>query len=121
MESLVVVDISPVSTAGILNDFFPKLIAVMRGVDFSGVKDISKARNTAKDALVKSGLVKAESSGFLLINVGIKKDGSYGWVCNLDTLIKHFLDIASFPTGLTGKQYPGRTLFVGGTESNYLP
>ncbi|XP_038217333.1 protein ABHD11-like [Zerene cesonia] len=121
VASLIVVDISPVSTAGILNDFFPKLIEVMKAVNYKGADNISKARSIAKEHLVKSGLVKAESSGFLLINVGLRPDGSYGWLCNLNALNKHFPDIATFPSGLDGKQYSGPTLFIGGEESNYLP
>ncbi|CAK1541549.1 unnamed protein product [Leptosia nina] len=121
VESLVVVDISPVSTAGILNDFFPKLIQAMRAINFTGVDNINKARTIARDHLASSGLVKPESSGFILMNIGPKQEGTFGWMCNLDALIKHFNDIATFPSDLKGKQYPGNTLFIGGDQSNYLP
>ncbi|CAH4027848.1 unnamed protein product [Pieris brassicae] len=121
IESLIVVDISPVSTAGILNNFFPKLIKAMRSTNFEGADHISKARSIGRDHLASSGLVKPESSGFILMNIGPVKGGSYGWTCNLDTLIKHFSDIATFPSNLIGKQYSGKTLFIGGDESNYIP
>lgn len=115
-----VVDISPVSTAGILNDFFPRLIDVMRSVNFTGL-DLSKARATAKEKIKASGLIEHDGMmAFLIMNVGKRYDNTIGWQCNPDTLKSHFNEIATFPD-VTGKKYEGPVLFIGGDQSNYIP
>ncbi|XP_050667624.1 protein ABHD11-like [Leptidea sinapis] len=121
VNRLVVVDISPVSTAGVLNNFFPKLIDVMISIDFQDVENISQARSKAKAGLVASGIVEADTSGFLLMNVGFKPDNTIGWLCNLQVLKDYFTDIANFPKDLLTKKFDRPTLFVGGGESNYIP
>ncbi|XP_075983984.1 sn-1-specific diacylglycerol lipase ABHD11-like [Anticarsia gemmatalis] len=122
VASLVVADISPVSTAGILNDFFPKLIDVMKSVNFQGSDTLGKARTAAKTTILSSGLIDSpEGAAFIIMNVGQLADKSYGWKCNLDALKQNFVTIATFPPDYNGKQYPGPTLFIGGGRSNYLP
>nr|XP_034827539.1 protein ABHD11-like [Maniola hyperantus] len=121
ISKLLVVDISPVSTARILNNFFPKLIDAMKTVDFRNITNVVNARSVAKEKLVASGIMDADSTGFILMNIGVKQDKSIGWLCNIDVLKQHFTDIASFPNEMTEKQYMGPTLFIGGDQSNYIP
>lgn len=120
VNSLIVVDISPISTPGTLSDYFPKLAKAMKTVNFKDSQNVYKARNIAKEALVASGAIDGDAVGFILMNIGVKEDKSLGWLCNIDVLEKYFPDIASFPNELNGKQYPGKTLFIGGENSRYL-
>ncbi|XP_030034985.1 uncharacterized protein LOC115450950 [Manduca sexta] len=122
VAGIVVVDISPVSTAGILNDFFPRLIDIMKTIDFSGITNVGNARIAAQKKIIASGLVDSDAGlGFILMNIGTKPNKTINWMCNLDVLKQYFPNIASFPTELAGKKYPGPTLFIGGEESNYIP
>ncbi|XP_068623849.1 sn-1-specific diacylglycerol lipase ABHD11-like [Battus philenor] len=120
VSSLVVVDISPVSTAGALNDFIPNLLNAMKTVSFEGISNLNSAKTHVKDKLLESKAIDLDSIGFVLMNVGVKPDKSVGWLCNVNVLSKHFMDIATFPD-LSGKVYDGPTLFVGGGESPYIP
>lgn len=120
VASIVVVDISPVSSAGILNDFFPRLIALMKTIKFNGL-DLGKARSLARQQIKASGLIEHDAlMSFIIMNIGVKPDGTTAWNCNLDALGSHFEDIAMFPN-LTGQKYHGPTLFIGGDQSNYIP
>ncbi|XP_028036592.1 protein ABHD11-like [Bombyx mandarina] len=122
VASLVVVDISPVSTAGLLNDFFPELLKVMETMEFQGKESISKARATVKKVIIESGVMKHDDSiDFILLNVGLKPNKRIGWLCNVETLKKYFESIATFPSEMKGKTYKGPTLFIGGGDSKYIP
>lgn len=93
----------------------------MRQLDFSGM-DASKARNHVKHNLMGSGIVEHPALlSFVLMSLGKKPNGSVGWLCNVDALLKYFPDIATFPAEMTGKTYDGPTLFIGGGQSDYLP
>lgn len=114
------VDISPVSTAGILNNFFPRLLDVMGGVNFAGL-EISQARALAKEKIKSSGLIQNDAlMAFIIMNVGRRYDNSIGWQCNTEALKSHFEEIASFPD-LPGKTFAGPVLLIGGEKSNYIP
>lgn len=120
---LVVVDISPIipTTGGRPLDFFPKVLAVMTSVDFTGMDTLNKAKAAAKKKLLESQLFPDEGSMyFILMNVGQLPDKSFGWKCNVISLQKNFDNIVSFPY-MAGKKYKGSTLFVGGRLSNFIP
>ncbi|XP_063833336.1 uncharacterized protein LOC135082470 [Ostrinia nubilalis] len=123
VASLVVVDISPVSTAGILNNFFPRLIDAMKSVSFEGLNNVTAARNAAKEKILASGVVSnMEGMHFILMNITTRPDKTVGWACNLDALKNSFNSIASFPNNeMENKTYNGPTLFIGGKNSNYIP
>ncbi|CAK1590409.1 unnamed protein product [Parnassius mnemosyne] len=119
VSSLIVVDISPVSTARALNEFMPRLLDTMKSINFQGINDLNKAKLLVKEKLLQSKVIDLNSMGFILMNLGLKPDQSIGWICNVDTLSKYFMDIATFPD-LSGMVYKGPTLFVGGQESHYI-
>ncbi|RVE50244.1 hypothetical protein evm_005079 [Chilo suppressalis] len=122
IDRLVVVDISPISTAGILNNFFPRLIDAMKSVNFNGIKNLNDARNVAKNKMITSGVLSdTDGMNFLLMNIAMRKDRTIGWIYNLDTLKASFDLIASFPKEIRNKKFFGHTLFVGGESSNYIP
>ncbi|KAJ8711371.1 hypothetical protein PYW07_008613 [Mythimna separata] len=120
---LVVVDISPIipTEGGRLLDFFPKLIKVMTSVDFTGMDTHPKAIAAAKTKLLESQLFTDEASMyFILMNIGKLPDNSFGWKCNIQSLNKNFVNVASFPN-MNGKTYDGPTLFIGGKLSDFIP
>lgn len=57
----------------------------------------------------------------ILSNIKRKADGTIGWACNLDVLIKHYKYWVSFPRVAKGVIYSGPTLFVGGQLSEFIP
>lgn len=120
VASIVVVDISPVSEAGLLNNFFPRLLDVMKSINFSGL-DLVKARQLAKAQIVASGLIQHDAlMHFVIQNLGTRRDKTIGWMCNVDALKSDFENIAKFPN-MSGAKYEGPVLFIGGDQSNYIP
>ncbi|XP_023951054.2 protein ABHD11-like [Bicyclus anynana] len=121
VSKLVVVDISPVSTTSALNETFPQLIDAMKSIHFKNITNVVKARAVAKEKLVASGVIKDDSIGYVLMNIGIKPDKSIGWISNVNVLKEYSTEIARFPSEMSGKQYSGPTLFIGGGKSKFLP
>ncbi|XP_023951044.2 protein ABHD11 [Bicyclus anynana] len=119
VAGLLVVDISPVSTAR-HSDSLPEILVAMNNVDFKKAKKIRAAKKEVKKQLkpiVKDHhLLKA-----ILWNVIKKSNHKIGWACNLDILVKHFKYIKSFPDIMRKQSFYGPTLFIGGQLSEYLP
>ncbi|KOB66720.1 putative abhydrolase domain containing 11, partial [Operophtera brumata] len=119
VASMVVVDISPISTVGLLNDFFPRLLELMKTIDFTGL-DLGKGRTLAKAKIMASGLIQHEAlMHFIIMNIGKRRDDTIGWMCNVDVLRSHFDMIAKFPD-MSGQTYDGPVMFIGGDQSNYI-
>lgn len=115
-------DISPVSSISITNDFFTRLVDILKTVDFQGADNIVKAKKLATDKIAASGLVDdMQGMHFVIMNIGQLADKSFGWKINLDALRNHFTTIASFPKELSGKQYTGPAIFIGGGSSDHIP
>lgn len=120
IAGLLVVDISPISSPPYLTDYLPKVLASMKAVDFKHPKNVQKAKKIAKrqlKAVIKDDLVMRA----ILSNIHINSDGMIGWSLNVDSLIKNFEYITSFPPTMKGKKYRGPTLFVGGQLSDFIP
>ncbi|PZC81878.1 hypothetical protein B5X24_HaOG211891 [Helicoverpa armigera] len=122
IASQVIADISPVTTTTGLKDFFPKVLEVMASVNFKG-KDLVNAQKEAKNVILKNDLFEhPESVYFILMNIGRLPNNTYGWKCNVPTLKKDFHHIADFPKDvLSGKTFEGPVLFIGGSESSFIP
>ncbi|XP_063892527.1 sn-1-specific diacylglycerol lipase ABHD11 isoform X2 [Helicoverpa armigera] len=122
IASQVIADISPVTTTTGLKDFFPKVLEVMASVDFKG-KDLVNAQKEAKNVILKNDLFEhPESVYFILMNIGRLPNNTYGWKCNVPTLKKDFHHIADFPKDvLSGRTFEGPVLFIGGSESSFIP
>ena len=58
---------------------------------------------------------------FLLTNLSQSDSGTqrFIWKCNLDAIINCLGDLKDFPVD-SSSQYEGPTLFIGGSESDYL-
>lgn len=56
--------------------------------------------------------------GFLLKNLGRKKDGDFYWQCNLAEIARHYLKISGFPA--VDSTCPTPALFIHGKQSDYV-
>lgn len=119
MSSLILVDMSPVSTTSELTEFFPKVMETMQKMDFKGFKKVHKARKAARK-LIREIISDDATLYAILSNVDyMKKNGKIGWMCNLSTLTKEFQHIARFPK--FQRHFLGPTMFIGGQFSDWIP
>ncbi|XP_063541118.1 sn-1-specific diacylglycerol lipase ABHD11-like [Cydia strobilella] len=121
VASLIVLDMSPATTSAEFTTLFPNIMKAMTEVQWNEKRKVHKARKEIKEQL-KSIITNEIIMGNVLSNINIKQDGTIGWTCNLETLIRHFKYISSFPFSLDkGKKYFGPALFIGGQLSEYIP
>uniref|UniRef100_A0ABD2XNQ8 sn-1-specific diacylglycerol lipase ABHD11 n=1 Tax=Trichogramma kaykai TaxID=54128 RepID=A0ABD2XNQ8_9HYME len=118
VEKLIVVDFCPTKTSPSLLGMI-KLFDAMRSISLEGAPSLTKARKLADEQLsvnVKSNAVRQ----FLLTNLVESETGKYKWRVNLPVLEENFpTRIANF-THEKDRKFNGPTLFIGGTESDYL-
>lgn len=120
VAGLLVVDISPISTPNSFVTYMPKILTTMASVDFKNLKKISTAKLEARKHLnktVSDDLLMND----ILSNVRFKKDGTIGWICNVDVLLKDFRYWTTFPKVSGNLKYKGPTLFLGGQLSEFIP
>lgn len=118
VEKLVVVDMSPIrgvpSTREMVNIF-----KAMRSVTLDGSPSLTKARKMAEEQLAKA-VKQLPLRQFLTMNLVEAEPGKYKWRVNLPVLEQNFsTEIAVFPN-VAGKVYMGPTLFIGGSNSDYI-
>lgn len=92
----------------------------MASVDFKNLKKINTAKLEARKQLnktVSDDLLMND----ILSNVRFKKDGTIGWICNVDVLLKDFRYWTTFPKVSGNLKYKGPTLFLGGQLSEFIP
>ena len=110
VAGLVVVDIAPVAYA----HSFDSIFSALKGLDLDTLGD----RQQAHDALAAS-LPDAALRHYLLQNL-LRADGRWRWRMNLQGLVDAIDAILDFPTPPAGRTYPGPSLFIHGSESDYL-
>ncbi|XP_047349083.1 protein ABHD11 isoform X1 [Vespa velutina] len=118
VEKLVVVDMSPARPSPSLTEMV-KIFKVMRSITLDGSPSLSKARKMAEEQLAK--VVKPLAlRQFLTMNLVEAEPGKYKWRVNLPVLEQNFsTEIAIFPN-VAEKVYMGPTLFIGGSNSDYI-
>lgn len=117
VEKLVVVDISPIGTS-------PQLMTM--GKYFNAMKSIRLQPNIPLSAARKSADQQLSATiddkglrDFLIMNLIEAGEGQYTWRINLDALANNFMSkISTFPKATN--TFTGKTLFIGGTKSDYL-
>ena len=110
IAKLVVVDIAPVTYE---HDFSEVLNA------FESVPlELIQSRQDAEKYLAQT-IGQGSLRQFLLQNLQFK-DGKYTWRLNLTAIIHSITDITGFPDTKDIKPFPGRVLFIGGGQSDYL-
>ena len=50
----------------------------------------------------------------------VKTESGFKWKVNIEAVENNISELLSFPTEFQFKQFDGRALFIGGTESDYL-
>ncbi|KAK6642162.1 hypothetical protein RUM44_013885 [Polyplax serrata] len=117
VKELIVVDISPQRTSPNLKNLL-KCFEAMRLVKVDPKTPLSAARKSADSQLSKY-ITDPGLRQFLLTNLVEGEDGKYKWRVNLDAITSNFsTNISNFPT--LNSTYSGPTLFIGGTNSDYL-
>lgn len=122
VDSLIVVDVSPISSPRLKTKTLPDYLQTMLKIQVKmldlTVEDtsLSTARLIAND-LLKEVEKDSHVRQFLATNM-IHKDGRFRWRVNLDSIINNYLPLCKFPEFDT--QYKGPTLFIGGSESEYI-
>lgn len=115
MESLIPVDISPVSRKEVSD--IQIIIDSLRGVNLQVNGPISKVRKLA-DEHMKSSIESPVIRQFLLTNL-IEVNKKYQWRLNLESININFkINLATFPP--VQSTYSGPTYFIGGGDSNFL-
>eukprot|EP00026_Physarum_polycephalum_P013473 Phypoly_transcript_13877.p1 GENE.Phypoly_transcript_13877~~Phypoly_transcript_13877.p1 ORF type:complete len:266 (+),score=37.31 Phypoly_transcript_13877:223-1020(+) len=111
VKKLIVVDIAPHSLVNAINTF-SKYSEAMSHLDFTKIK----TRNQADEAL-KPAVPDTNVRQFLLTNLLVSGD-TLQWKCNLPVLHNSMQKLMDFPN--LGTTYKGPTLFIGGSNSNYI-
>ncbi|XP_026731377.1 protein ABHD11-like [Trichoplusia ni] len=120
VAGVLVVDISPASISKHYNDHFQRILAAMKAVTFKKPVSVNEARkeamNQLKDVVTDDFLLKT-----ILSNIKERSDHTIGWTLNIDTLMRQFKHIVTFPKSMKMKKYYGPTLFIGGQLSDFIP
>jgi len=125
INSLVIVDISPIN-----QDFdvtsnnewnMEHYFHCLKAVNFDQSKNISQARKDA-DSQLATRIRDPGLRAWLLMNMKQNPETKeIGWRINLDAIHSSFKNsIAVFPD-LCGNVFEGKTLFLGGSDSGYIP
>lgn len=109
VQALAVADIAPVAYPG----RFEGLLQALASLDLDGLADRREA-----DARLASAIPDAALRGYLLQGLA-RTGGRWYWRTNLAALAAGMGDILGFPDP-AGREYAGPTLFLYGTESDYV-
>ncbi len=109
VSALAVADMAPV----VYPPRFGGLLAALGGLTLDGLADRREA-----DARLAETLPDAALRAYLLQGLA-REDGQWRWRTNLPVLKSSMPEILGFPDP-AGRQYPGPTLFLYGTASDYL-
>jgi esterase len=111
VERLLVLDIAPIPYDRDYDDY----ISALRDIDFSNATNRS-----AIDIQMHERFPDRAVRTFLMQNLTKDANGAYGWRVNLDAIEAHMDDIMGFPDIDSDQAYEGPTLFLGGSESDYI-
>ncbi|XP_065201252.1 sn-1-specific diacylglycerol lipase ABHD11-like [Planococcus citri] len=116
VNSLVVVDISPIRTSPAILEM-NQLFNAMLMVKLKDNIPLSKARKDV-DAQLAEVIPDVYIRQFLLTNLVELEGGTYKWRVNLESLMTNFSAVVNFKPPQT--TYKGPVLFIGGSKSSYL-
>ena len=111
IDRLVIVDISPVGSDN--GGEFEQLLGSLAALDLGALASRTDADEALQDPIPSRG-----TRGFLLQNLR-STDSGYSWQPNLDLLYASLPTIGGFPD-MSGREFTGSTLWVGGSESGYI-
>ncbi|KAH3891471.1 protein ABHD11-like isoform X1 [Dreissena polymorpha] len=123
VAGLIVVDVSPTMSPSLQTH--PQYLEAMLRIPLLTMADTHDTENTPLSTVrrhVYQELAKTIQDDamrhFLASNLVIRGN-KFSWKCNLDSIINNFPDLASFPS-FDQSQYYGGTLFIGGSNSDYI-
>jgi esterase len=108
VKKLLVVDIAPVKYPARHNDVLEGLAAI----NLQDVKSLADA-----DGQLAAYVGEKPLRNFLLTNLKRNASGKYQWLPNLQAIKQQYHCIAD---GITGTPFGGETLFIKGSQSDYL-
>lgn len=122
VSSLIVVDVSPISSQEKSSiDDLKTVFDGFKTVDLTELKGpLSKARMQA-DKMLTNYISNQPLRSFMLQNLKENEDGSFSWKFNIDTLSNSFYAVRNVPERMYALKYDKPTLFVGGELSDFLP
>ncbi|MCK5649274.1 MAG: alpha/beta fold hydrolase [Gammaproteobacteria bacterium] len=110
VHKLVVVDIAPVA----YEHDFSDVLNAFQSLPLESIQSRHDADHYLAEMIEQSSLRQ-----FLLQNLQFK-NAKYSWRLNLDAIIHSMSDITGFPDTKNIEPFPGRVLFIGGGQSDYL-
>ena len=110
VEALVVVDIAPVEYTHTMGPY----VEAMASLDLAGL-----GRRAEADAQMQTHVPDPGVRAFLLQNL-VSREGRFAWQLNLAALGAGMSSLTGFPREAAERAYPGRTLFLGGGQSDYI-
>lgn len=116
INSLIVVDISPIRTSPAIIDL-TLMFDAMRSIKLENNIPLSKARKNVEQQLMET-VPDTYIRQFLLTNLVEVEGGKYKWRVNLEALINNFSSIVQFKPPNT--KFKGPVLFIGGRKSTFL-
>ncbi|XP_052801237.1 protein ABHD11-like [Mya arenaria] len=123
VAGLIVVDVAPSVSPNI--EKHPSYLEAMLRIPLLTLANTGDTENTPISTVRRhvftelAKTIQDEAMRHFLASNLVIRDNKFGWKCNLDSIINNFHDIASFPK-FEEEQYYGGTLFIGGSNSNYL-
>lgn len=112
VRRLVIIDISPVSSAASRGEF-QHLLSSLKALDLAALTN-----RTDADAALAPAVPQDTVRGFLLQNLK-HRDGGFAWEPNLDLLYGELETIMAFPD-MAGATFTGPVLWIGGDRSDYI-
>ncbi|XP_068679261.1 sn-1-specific diacylglycerol lipase ABHD11-like [Montipora capricornis] len=112
VHSLIVVDMSP--TKQTLDDDIPRYLTAKRNMNLNLVKNKQDAERLLMDVVPNAFL-----RSFFLTNL-VKGETGFKWRINLEAIENNISEVSGFPTQFPHQKYNGRTLFIGGSRSDYI-
>ncbi len=109
-SALIIADIAPFDYEHSFHD----LVEAMKNMDFKNLKSRADA-----EAKLKKMSNDINTIQFILQNL-IRVDGNFSWRINLDAISASLTSLSQFPNNLKTKSCHMPSLFLGGSESNYL-
>ena len=111
VERLLVLDIAPVH----YDHNYLNYVKAMKNIDLSKV-----SRRVDVQLIISNVVENPTIKEFLMQNLVTNKKSVYEWRVNLDAFESNMTDILGFPKISSKQAYTAKTLFVGGSKSDYI-
>lgn len=120
VDRVIIVDVLPATGLGTTQTDITLFLQAMKAIQVPKELTIHQGRKFA-DAKLQEIISEQSLRDFLITNLmKDDADGEFRWRINIEALEENFIEhIATFPDS-TGLKYEGKTLFIGGSKSDYI-